>query len=142
MFRLSSEPIENWKGTVAPSSGAVVTFDGHVRDHNEGKRVLSLSYEAFNELAESEGKLVLEEARQRFALVSAQCAHRTGALKIGDVAVRVECQSSHRGAAFEACEWVIDEVKRRVPIWKKEFYEDGESAWINAASGALERQAK
>lgn len=135
MFSLSAEPIENWRGLVDPAAGAAVTFDGHVRSCNEGKAVRALSYEPFDQLAVAEGKRVLAEAGERFDVISAECMHRTGNLQIGELAVRVVVQAAHRKAAFEACEWIIDEVKQRVPIWKKEFYTDGESEWINSAPG-------
>lgn len=111
--------------------GGFVSFEGWVRDHNEGRRVLSLEYEAFPELALVEGELILQEALERFGPVQARCAHRVGALTIGEVAVWVGVSSAHRGEAFAACRYIIDQVKHRVPIWKKEFYVDGDSGWVN-----------
>lgn len=111
-------------------AGAVVTFEGTVRNHSAGRPVLRLAYEAFSPLAVKEGERILAEARERFAIARIACTHRTGTLAIGEVAVWVGVAAAHRGAAFDACRYVIDELKRRVPIWKKEFYADGESGWI------------
>lgn len=112
-------------------AGGFVSFEGWVRNLNEGRAVLRLEYEAFGELAEKEGKRILEAARQSFGVFDIRCVHRTGLLELGDLAVWVGVSSRHRGAAFDACRYVIDEVKTRVPIWKKEHYSDGESGWVN-----------
>ena len=115
----------------SPRAGAVATFEGTVRDHNEGKTVVKLAYQAYGELARREGAAIVEEARARFAVERIACVHRVGELAIGDVAVWVGVSAAHRGAAFDACRYVIDEAKKRVPIWKKEFYADGESDWLH-----------
>lgn len=130
-FEITSQPISV---VAAPDShtGAVVTFDGIVRDLNDGLPVQALEYEAFEPLAVAEGERILTEARGKFGLVDVTCVHRVGRLAIGDVAVRVIAFGVHRREAFEACEYVIDEVKARVPIWKKEHYASGDSGWINA----------
>jgi len=114
-------------------AGAIVTFEGTVRDHSAGRAVLRLTYDAFAPLATKEGERILAEARERFAISHIVCSHRTGTLEIGDIAVWVGVAAAHRDAAFSACRFVIDEVKGRVPIWKKEFYSDGESGWIEHA---------
>jgi len=119
-----------------PSCGGYVTFEGAVRDHNEGRRVLRLEYEAFAPLAVREGERIVAEACERFGLGHAHCAHRVGALAIGELAVWVGVAAGHRGEAFEACRYIIDEVKHRVPIWKKEYYEDGDSGWVNCEACA------
>ncbi len=137
MFKIVSEPIEieSLKRTLEDAhAGACVTFEGWVRNHNEGKPVQALDYEAYPELAEKEGERILVEAREKFSVQSIVCVHRTGALRIGDLAVWVGVTAAHRGAAFDACRYVIDEVKARVPIWKKEHYTDGVSEWINCAT--------
>ncbi len=90
-----------------------------------------LRYEAYVALAEAEGAAILAEARQRFDLVDAACVHRIGDLAIGDLAVWVGASAGHRGPAFEACRWIIDEVKARVPIWKYERYAGGEAGWLH-----------
>jgi molybdopterin synthase catalytic subunit len=117
-------------------TGACVTFEGRVRDHNDGRAVHTLEYEAYGTLAESEGKKILSEALGKFEIAHALCVHRTGALKLGDIAVWVAVSAAHRAAAFDACRYIIDEVKARVPIWKKEHYAGGASEWVNCATGA------
>jgi molybdopterin synthase catalytic subunit len=114
-----------------PSCGACVIFEGWVRNHHEGQRVQRLEYEAFGPLAVREGERILLEARERFHVEQVRCAHRIGALAIGELAVWVGVSSHHRGECFDACRYIIDEVKRRVPIWKKEYYENGDSGWVN-----------
>jgi molybdopterin synthase catalytic subunit len=113
-----------------PACGAYTSFEGRVRDHNEGRRVLRLEYESYAPLAVAEGARIVEEARARFPVTRIACVHRVGALAIGDVAVWVGAWAAHRDAAFAACRYVIDEVKARVPIWKKEHYVDGSSGWV------------
>jgi molybdopterin synthase catalytic subunit len=119
-------------------AGACVTFEGWVRDHNEGRPVRRLAYQAYAALATSEGERILAEALARFEIVAARCAHRTGELSIGDLAVWVGVSAAHRAAAFEATRYIIDEVKRRVPIWKNEHYADGESGWLHPDNTPVE----
>ena len=114
-------------------AGACASFEGWVRDHNDGRAVDGLRYEAYAELAEREGRAVLEEAVHRFDIVSACCVHRIGELAIGDLAVWVGASAAHRDAAFAACRWIIDEVKARVPIWKHERYREGDAGWLHPA---------
>jgi molybdopterin synthase catalytic subunit len=114
--------------------GACVCFEGWVRDHNEGQSVIALEYEAHESIAAQEGERILLEARERFEILDAKCEHRVGKLAIGDCAVWVGVSAAHRGAAFDACRYIIDETKHRVPIWKKEHYRDGHSGWINCAT--------
>lgn len=136
-FRIADAPID-----VAPlrarllhaRAGAFASFEGWVRDHNEGQPVGGLRYEAYVALAEAEGARILDEALRRFDALDAQCVHRVGDLAIGDMAVWVGVSAAHRGAAFEACRWIIDEVKARVPIWKHERYLDGRSDWLHPQS--------
>ena len=133
-FALSASPIvvEVEKAALGHSSaGACVTFEGWVRDHNDGRGVLALDYQAYAVLAQSEGDAVLAEALARFGLRAARCVHRTGQLVVGELAVWVGVSADHRGAAFDGCRWIIDEVKRRVPIWKNERYVDGRSGWLH-----------
>jgi len=137
MFRISTEPLDPaaLQRTLADAhAGACVTFEGWVRDHNDGQPVLALDYEAYAPLAEKEGAQILAEARERFAIRGTVCVHRVGALKIGELAVWVGVAAAHRGAAFDACRYLIDETKARVPIWKKEHYADGATVWINCAT--------
>jgi molybdopterin synthase catalytic subunit len=106
-----------------------------VRDLNEGRPVVALEYEAYGPLAEKEGAAIMAETAATFPILGAVCVHRTGRLGLGDLAVWVAVTAAHRSAAFEACRHVIDQVKERVPIWKKEFYADGATQWINSATG-------
>jgi adenylyltransferase/sulfurtransferase len=133
-FAFSSEPLDPERHRVAladPASGGYASFEGWVRDHNEGRRVERLEYEAFEALAIKEGERIVADAVARFGVSRAACVHRVGALGIGDLAVWVGVSSAHRGEAFAACRYIIDEVKHRVPIWKKEHYTDGDSGWVN-----------
>lgn len=132
-FSLSSEPIEPERLREALEdldAGALVVFEGRVRRQNAGREVIRLEYEAFTALAESEGLRVLEEVRDRFPVLGAVCVHRTGSLELGETAVWVGVVSEHRDAGFKACHTIIDEVKKRVPIWKKEAYAEGDSGWV------------
>lgn len=136
-FRISSAPLDldALKRSLADvHAGACVTFEGWVRNHNEGKPVLSLEYESYALLAEREGERILAEARERFAITAAVCIHRIGHLALGDLAVWAGVSAAHRGAAFDACRYLIDETKARVPIWKKEYYADGATQWTNCAT--------
>jgi molybdopterin synthase catalytic subunit len=138
-FKITTQTIdpEALKQALAgDASGACVTFEGWVRDHNDGAAVLALEYEAHVAIAEHEGAKILGEALERFAIASAHCEHRVGKLAIGDCAVWVGVSAAHRGAAFDACRYIIDETKSRVPIWKKEHYRDGQSGWVNCATTA------
>lgn len=112
------------------SVGGVVTFEGRVRDHNEGKKVSSLEYEVYVEMAKREGEKIIQEALSRFEVEETYCVHRYGHLLLGEIAVFVMANAHHREAAFKACRYIIDEVKRRVPIWKKEHYIDFPSEWV------------
>jgi molybdopterin synthase catalytic subunit len=117
----------------ADQAGGFVCFEGWVRDHNDGRPVRGLTYASYRALAESEGERIVHEARQRFAITAAACAHRVGDLSVGEMAVWVGVSAAHRGPAFEACRWIIDEVKSRVPIWKNERYADadGDGQWLH-----------
>jgi molybdopterin synthase catalytic subunit len=114
-----------------PGCGGFAAFEGWVRDENEGRRVVRLEYEAFGPLALREGERILAAARARFGFERACCAHRVGSLGIGELAIWVGVSAAHRGEAFDACRYIVDEVKHRVPIWKKEHYENGDSGWVN-----------
>ncbi len=138
-FNITENPIdpEELKRSIeTPHSGACLNFEGWVRNHNEGKPVQRLEYSSYLELANKEGQRILDEALKRFDIDAARCQHRIGMLEIGDLAVWVGVSSAHRGAAFDACRYIIDEVKARVPIWKKEHYSNGATDWINCATRA------
>ena len=114
--------------------GAYASFEGWVRDHNEGRGVCGLQYEAYATLAEAEGERVIEDAHAKFAILDARCVHRVGDLAIGELAVWVGVTAAHRDAAFAACRFIIDEMKSRVPIWKHERYVEGGTAWLHPPS--------
>jgi molybdopterin/thiamine biosynthesis adenylyltransferase/molybdopterin synthase catalytic subunit/rhodanese-related sulfurtransferase len=114
-------------------SGGFCTFEGWVRNSNEGRAVDGLEYEAYEELARAEGELILQEAIARYGVNDARCVHRTGSLRIGDLAVWVGVGAAHRDEAFRACRYIIDEIKHRLPIWKKEHYVEGDTAWVACA---------
>ena len=120
-----------------PVAGAYASFEGWVRNHNEGRAgVLRLEYEGYEQLGVKEGERIIAEALARFDITKAHCIHRLGELEIGELAVWVGVSAAHRGAAFDACRYIIDEVKHRVPIWKKEHYADGDSGWVNCEACA------
>ena len=143
-FRFAKTPLDSAaerRGVTDPACGGYASFEGWVRDHNDGRPVLSLDYEAFAELAGREGNRIVAEACEKFAVLAVACVHRTGALRIGDLAVWVGVAAAHRGSAFDACRYVIDEAKARVPIWKKEHYATGGSKWIGSAPGGRIRRS-
>ncbi len=139
MFDLTETPISAAALTEQlrdDTCGGFVSFEGWVRNHNEGQQVLRLEYEAYKALALKEGEKILAEAREKFPVAHIVCVHRVGELAIRDMAVWVGVSAGHRGEAFDACRYVIDEVKLRVPIWKKEYYTDGDSGWVNCEACA------
>jgi molybdopterin synthase catalytic subunit len=136
VFRISREPIDTATlrdALTDPAAGGFVAFEGWVRNHHEGHGVTGLEYEAYEALAVSEGEKIIAEAREKFGVASVACVHRVGALDIGEMAVWVGASAPHRDEAFAACRYVIDEVKLRVPIWKKEHHVEGEAVWVNCA---------
>ena len=137
-FEITDQPIvaaQLLDGLRQDASGACASFEGWVRDLNEGQAVVSLEYEAHEPVAVKEGEKILAEAIERFGLLSASSRHRVGRLAIGDCAVWVGVSAPHRSEAFDGCRYIIDELKRRLPIWKKEHYRDGHSGWINCVTG-------
>ena len=114
-----------------PSAGGYCAFEGWVRNENEGHVVERLEYEAYEPLVIEEGEKVLAEAKARFPYLEARCVHRVGLLEIGECAVWIGVAAKHRDEAFKACRYIIDEIKVRLPIWKKEHYTDGDSGWVN-----------
>ncbi|MDE3181196.1 MAG: molybdenum cofactor biosynthesis protein MoaE, partial [Acidobacteriota bacterium] len=117
--------VEGMKG---PGDGAVVTFEGIVRDNSSGRKTLYLEYEAYTPMAAREMEAIAREAKRKFSVSGVRITHRTGRLAIGETSVAIAVTSAHRAAAFEACRYAIDQLKRRVPIWKKEYFADG-AAW-------------
>jgi molybdopterin synthase catalytic subunit len=132
-FAITREPIDAaaWRARMEDDAcGALVCFEGWVRNHAEGRSVEGLEYDVYETLAAREGDRILAEARERFPIGGASCVHRVGSLDIGDCAVWVGVASAHRAAAFEACRYIIDELKVRVPVWKKERFAEGDARWV------------
>lgn len=113
------------------TAGGYSSFEGWVRNHNEGREVERLEYEAYEPLAVSEGEKIISEANELYPFVKASFVHRVGLLEIGECAVWVGVAARHRDEAFKACRYIIDELKHRLPVWKKEHYVDGDSGWVN-----------
>ena len=133
-FRVTNEPIDaaQMKAALANSAcGACVVFEGWIRNHNAGKAVLRLEYEVYRPVAVKEGIRILAEALERFDIEDAACTHREGMLDLRDTAVVAVAVAAHRDEAFQACQYIINEVKQRLPIWKKEHYAHGEVRWVN-----------
>ena len=131
-FELTTEPIDVGvvaRRVVLPECGATVTLDGYAREWTKGRRTLHLVYEAYAPMALSEMRRLGREAHERFEIAYIGIVHRTGKLEIGETSVVIAVGAPHRRAAFAACEWAIQELKRTVPIWKKEIFEDGE-VWV------------
>ena len=138
MFELQPSPIDAGslkKEFNSGAAGAFAAFEGWVRDRNEGQKVLRLEYEAYPELCRAESDKILTEAAARFQILRARCVHRTGVLEVGELAVWVGVTAAHREDAFAACRYIIDEIKSRLPIWKKEHYADGKADWVNCRCG-------
>lgn len=134
MISITGEPVDPAalrERLFDPAAGAYCGFEGWIRNENEGQAVLRLEYEAYEPLALTEGEAILAEAREKFGFSQAHCVHRTGLLEIGECAVWVGVSSAHRDEAFQACRYIIDQLKVRLPIWKKEHYVDGHSGWVN-----------
>ncbi len=137
MFRVTSDTLD-LRELLAfvgdPGAGAIATFIGTVRNHNEGRKVISLDYEAYPEMAEEELRRLGQEAEEKWEICRIAIAHRIGSVQIGEASVMIAVSSGHRQDAFAACRFAIEEVKKRVPIWKKEVFEGGE-VWIGTQSG-------
>lgn len=135
-FELSATPFDiaaRRSALLDARAGAYASFEGWVRDHNAGRPVDALRYEAYDRLAQAEGTRILDEAMARFEILGVACVHRVGEVAIGELAVWVGATAAHREPAFAACRYVIDEVKARVPIWKHERYGDGDGGWLHPA---------
>ena len=132
-FRLSREKLnpEKLKEQVVDiACGGFVSFEGWVRNHNAGKAVSYLIYQAYETLALSQSEKILAQAKEKFQLTHLEVVHRIGTLQLGEVAVWIGVASKHRKASFQSCEYIIDNLKKYVPIWKNEFYTDGTSSWV------------
>ena len=133
-FELTTEAInvgEVARRVVLPECGATVTLDGYAREWTKGKRTLYLIYEAYDSMALTEMQRLGVEAHKQFEIAHIGIVHRTGRIEIGETSVVIAASAPHRRAAFQACEWAIKELKRTVPIWKKEVFEGGE-AWVES----------
>lgn len=131
-YELTSDPInisDVARRVVPPECGATVTLDGYVRQFTKGRETLYLEYEAYEPMALKELQKLIAAAKAEFEISNVGIVHRTGKLKIGETSVVISVAAPHRKAAFAACEWLIKELKRTVPIWKKEVYADGEE-WV------------
>jgi len=125
----------------SPADGAVLLFLGIVRDENDGRAVASLEYEAYAEMAERKMREIADEARGRWPVGEVAVVHRTGRLEIGEASVAIAVASPHRVEAYEASRYVIEELKRRVPVWKREGYVEGETRWVPGFTPAVEEGA-
>jgi len=133
LVALSEEPLDPTaiaEGVRSTGDGALVVFEGIVREQSRGRQVRALVYEAYGSMAKKQIEQLAEEAARRWPISKLAVVHRTGTLQVGEVSVVIAVGAPHRGEAFDACEWLIDELKRTVPIWKKEIYTEGE-AWVD-----------
>src|SRR5688572_27682072 len=140
-FELTAGPIDVGavaRRVVLPECGATVTLDGYAREWTRGRRTLYLVYEAYEAMALQELQRLGSEAHERFEIAYIGIVHRTGRMEIGETSVVISVGAPHRRAAFEACEWAIRELKRTVPIWKKEVFEDGE-VWVDGEGNQEQR---
>ena len=131
-FELTTDPIDITsvaRRVVPPECGATVTLDGYVRQFTNDRETLYLEYEAYEPMALKEMQKLIEAGKHQFKISSVGIVHRLGKLEIGETSVVISVAAPHRKAAFAACEWIIHELKRTVPIWKKEVYADGEE-WV------------
>jgi molybdopterin synthase catalytic subunit len=137
MFRVTDKPLnvqELIDFVTDPEAGAITTFIGTTRNNNEGRKVTALDYEAYPEMAEKELARLGEEAKRKWPICRMAIVHRLGPVQITEPSVMIAVSAAHREAAFAACRFAIEEIKRKVPIWKKEVYEGGE-IWIGTQSG-------
>ena len=137
MFRVTREPLdlqELVKCVTDASAGAIATFIGTTRNNNEGRKVIALDYEAYPEMAENELARIGEEAKQKWQIERMAIAHRIGPVQITEPSVIIAVSAAHRDDAFQACRFAIEEIKKTVPIWKKEVFEGGE-VWIGTQTG-------
>ncbi len=134
MFKLLSQPLDPKPYLTRlrhPSHGAFVSFEGWVRDTHNALCVTQLEYEALEPLCESEAQKIFNEVQAQFSIAQFVCLHRVGRLAVGEMSVWVGVSSTHRDEAFKGCRYIIDEIKKRLPIWKKEVFADGSSSWVN-----------
>ena len=133
MAELTDGPIDAdrmRRDAARPECGAVVVFLGTTRDHHDGRQVMRLGYEAYRPMALAALDLIEREAVARFPIAACAIVHRLGEVPVTEASVVVTVAATHRAAAFDACRWAMDELKRAVPIWKRELYEDGGAEWV------------
>ncbi|MDQ3132135.1 MAG: molybdenum cofactor biosynthesis protein MoaE [Acidobacteriota bacterium] len=141
-YELTTEPLnvgEIARRVVPANCGAIVTLDGFVRQFTKGRETLYLVYEGYEPMALKEMEKLIRQAKERFEIENVGIVHRLGKLEIGETSVVISVAAPHRRAAFEVCEWLIVELKRTVPIWKKEVYADGET-WIEGESSSIKSE--
>ena len=137
MFHVTNQPIdldELVRFVTDPEAGAVATFIGTTRNNNEGRQVIALDYEGYPEMAEKELRRIGKDAKTKWPICRMAITHRLGPVQIGEASVIIAVSSAHRDAAFAACRFAIEEIKKTVPIWKKEVFEGGE-VWIGTQTG-------
>ncbi len=137
MFRVTKEPLDLQslvRYVTDPEAGAIATFIGTTRNNNEGRKVIALDYEAYPEMAEKELARLGEEAKRKWKIERMAIVHRIGPVQITEPSVIIAVSAAHRDDAFQACRFAIEEIKKSVPIWKKEVFEGGE-IWIGTQSG-------
>jgi molybdopterin synthase catalytic subunit len=137
MFRVTDKPIDlkelvDYVGD--PEAGAIATFIGTTRNNNEGRKVIALDYDGYSEMAEKELARIGEDAKTKWSICRMAIVHRLGPVQITEASVIIAVSAGHRDAAFAACRFAIEEIKKSVPIWKKEVYEGGE-VWIGTQTG-------
>lgn len=133
-FALIDTPIDEYKlkqALLNQHCGALATFEGWVRNHNNDRPVSALTYYGYEALALNQGKQIIQAAQSKFAIEKAIAMHRIGALELGEMAVWIGVTAAHRDAAFDACRWLLDEIKAQIPVWKQEFYHDGTPLWLS-----------
>ncbi len=143
LIRVTEAPLNIAEAVAAVetnAAGAVNVFLGNVRDNNLGRRVAHLVYDAYPSMAEKVMREIAEEAKERFGLLDCAVLHRTGRLELGETSLLIAVSSGHRAESFEGGHWLVNEIKRRVPVWKKEVWEDGE-AWIEGPESMGLQQA-
>ncbi|HEV2148159.1 MAG TPA: molybdenum cofactor biosynthesis protein MoaE [Longimicrobiaceae bacterium] len=144
-FHVTRDPIDAaalLRDTVAPSDGAALLFWGVVRNEHGGRPVSHLEYEAYAPMAEAKLREIAAEARERWGTGEIAVVHRVGRLEVGEASVAIVVASPHRAEAYEASRYVIEELKRRVPVWKREGYVDGDSEWVPGFTPQVEEGAR
>ncbi len=135
------DPARMLDGALSPEDGAALLFWGVVRNQNDGRGVSSLEYSAYAEMAEREMLRIADEARARFGTGMIHVVHRIGLLQVGEASVAIAVASPHRAEAYDASRYVIEELKRRVPVWKREGYVDGDTEWVPGFTPAVRQEA-